>query len=345
MSKSGRVHYIDIAKAFAIFYIALGHTIIHSAHTYSILRFVCSFHVVLFFVLSGYTFKIKNDSNFWLFFKNKFIRIIVPYILWTLIYLIPYMIFGSDVGKSLGTMQSFDLKEHIINIIYGNGANAALKQNSSLWFLPALFTIEMIYYCIIKYSRDNYIKEIIILFCLLLLGFLSVNYLKIVFPFGFNTALNVGIFFYIGYLSKEWNLVEKYSNFFLSLFLFVIGLFACFYGNSNHISYIDFYYGNYFFTLLSGFCFSFFTIFMSKNINTNSILEYVGRNTMGLLIFHKIVIIIFQTKMGIITQLLINSNFIVEIFLGGSVVIISFIFSLALNKLVKMYCPFMIGEK
>lgn len=68
----------------------------------------------------------------------------IPYFVWALLFLIPYMLFCGTVEESIGTSSSFDLKTQIINILYGNGNMSALKQNSSLWFLPALFTMEIV---------------------------------------------------------------------------------------------------------------------------------------------------------------------------------------------------------
>ncbi len=341
--KSSRIHFIDVAKAIAIFYIALGHALVHSQNSTIILQFVCSFHVVLFFVLSGYTFRINNEETFFNFFKNKFIRIMIPYFCWAILFLIPYMIFGKSVGQSLGTNQSFDLLNQIFNILYGNGNDAALKQNSSLWFLPALFTIEIFYYLVIKYTKGNIKKEswtIIILFCL---GFISSKYLKIILPIGINTMLNVGIFFIIGYLLKERDLLKK-INVFETIVLLLIGLVAC-YENKIHLSYIDFYYGNYIFMLLSGLCLSLFTLKIAERIGKNKVLEYIGKNTMGILIFHKIVIIIFQTKLGVISNLLYKSSCSIELFIAIISIIISFFVSLIGTEIIRKICPFLIGEK
>lgn len=57
-----RITYIDIARAFAIIFIVIGHTLVHSQHCSLVFKFLYSFHVLLFFILSGYTFKIKKEK-------------------------------------------------------------------------------------------------------------------------------------------------------------------------------------------------------------------------------------------------------------------------------------------
>ena len=123
----------------------------YSQHICALVKFVYSFHVVLFFILSGYLFKIKENEKFTTFVKNKFIRLIVPYFIWAFLFLIPYMILGSNVANTLNKNVSFDFKKSIFGIFYGIGTDNLLKQNSPLWFLPALFIMYVIYYYVIKY--------------------------------------------------------------------------------------------------------------------------------------------------------------------------------------------------
>lgn len=73
-----RISFIDISRAIAIVLIVLGHTIVHSKHCFVLFKIIYSFHVALFFIISGYLFKIKNES-FLSFIKNKFIRLLIPY--------------------------------------------------------------------------------------------------------------------------------------------------------------------------------------------------------------------------------------------------------------------------
>lgn len=342
---SKRINFIDIAKAFAIIFIAFGHTIVHSAHCGNIFKFLYSFHVVLFFILSGYTFKIKKDESIKEFIWKKFKRIMVPYFIWAILFLIPYMIFGSNIGNTLDTSSSFDFKQQIINIIYGNGNASALKQNTSLWFLPALFSIEILYYIIIYNINKLKINKIIIIIPLLIVSYLSNNYLNIYLPWGINTSLVIGVLFYIGYLCKEYNLFSKEKIFRIRfiIILFIIG-FLAFYFNDT-VSCVDYKYGNLTLALLSGFCLSVCIIYLSFKISKNRILEYIGRNTMGILIFHKIIILLFQTKMGIISSILRNSNIIAEMSLSTIIVFVSIICSIIGTETIKKVLPFAIGEK
>ena len=151
-----RLKYIDIARAFAIIFIVFGHTIVHSQHLIEIYKLIYSFNIALFFMLSGFIFKINENESFLFFIKKKFLRIMIPYFIWSLLYLIPYILFGNSIGSNLNSISSFSIKNMLKNILYGNGNQNALKQNTSLWFLPALFSMEVIYYFIIKFLKKLY---------------------------------------------------------------------------------------------------------------------------------------------------------------------------------------------
>ena len=342
-----RVKFIDISRGFAILFIVLGHTIVHSEHCGILYKFIYSFNVILFFIISGYLFKIKNNENFWEFFKKKFLRIMIPYFIWELLFLIPYFLFADDINSSLGNNGSFSIKQIILNIVIGNGNNSALKQNTSLWFLPALFTMEIAYYFIIKglekYNNKKY--DIILLIILFFIGVCS-SYLKSNLIWGLKTVLNIGVFFYIGFLLKKYNIFNNKSfimNWYSLFFLVLLGIVGVYF--NDIVGYIDYIYGNYFLMFISGLCISLLIMIISYKIEKSNILEYIGKNTMAILVFHKLIIVIFQSKLGIISQTLINSNFFIEIVVAIIVTVISTFFCLVIGECIRKVLPILIGEK
>lgn len=344
MKVEKRIDFIDIARGFAIIFIVLGHTIVHSANCHYVFRFLYSFHVVLFFVLSGYTFSTKD--KFSKFLKNKFLRIMVPYFIWALLYLIPYFILGAKVGDSIGTSSSFDVITQLKNVFYGNGNMSALKQNSSLWFLPALFTTQIIYYLLIEtIRRYNKIIKCLAIIPIILIAFIFNYYVDIILPWGINTVFVIGIFFYTGYLLRDFNLInsDKMMKLKYMIPMAIIG-FITFHFNKT-VFCIDYDYGYLSLAMLSGMCFSLITIYISYKIGNFKAIEFIGRNTMAILIFHKLLILIFQTKLGVVSSILKNSNFFLEFFLGLIISYISIAFSLICSAILKKIFPILIGEK
>lgn len=326
-----RLNYVDIARALAILSIVLIHSIAYSAHCYEIYRFVFMFSVPLFFILSGYTFNIKNTETFWRFLKRKFVRIMIPYFVWAIIFLIPYFIFGTDSGAT---------GSEFLNIIYGNGAGAALKQNTPLWFLPALFTTEILYYFVIKYLHRGKAK-FVILPAAILIGFVSTLLLqKIYLPWGINSALQIGVFFYLGYIIKNQKI-----NWWQAIVIATAGVLAYIFNSKNNVVWADYIYYNYFLTLIAGAAFSILIIEFSKLINKNKLLEYIGKNTMSILIFHKLVVYFCQFKFGIFSTWLQNSNLAIELTLAAVVNILAILFSLAADYiLTKIKLKVLLGK-
>ena len=345
--KSKRLEYIDIARGIAIILIVLGHTITYSQNCRIIYKIIYSFHVALFFIISGYTYKIKKEESFLIFFKRKFTRIMVPYYIWAFIFIIPFYIFGSSTGDAIGASYSMlSLKKIIFNVFYANGNLFALKQNSALWFLPSLFSMEIIYYNILKKCDNNKNLTFIFLILEFFVAIITYKFMKFIFPLGINTSLHFGIFYHIGYLMKKKNLMGSvtFNNVLFLILITIMGIFAALL-NYRIVSAIDYAYGNLYLAIFSGIFLSISVLIFSKKIKRSKLLEYIGKNTMGILIFHKLIVLIMQSKLGIISNLLKKSNSFVEIIIGISIASIAIGFSLIINKVIKIICPIMVGEE
>lgn len=336
-----RIKYIDISRAFAIFLIVFGHTIVHSLNCHVVFKILYSFHVPLFFIISGYTFNSLN-KDFKLFLRNKIVRILLPYFIWAFLFLIPYYIFGGNINSLLGNSGSFNLGNNLLNIIYGVGCSFALKQNTPLWFLPALFTMEVCFFYICKVKKDK--ARFIILLLLAFLGIISSSCITVVLPFGLNTFLNIGFFFYLGFILKNYDLLDRLYKFNIIAFTTFIGVISALV--NGNVSCVDYQYGNMFLFFISGSFLSLLIICLSRAINENSIIEYIGQKTLGILIFHKLIVVLFQTKIPIIIVYLRSSNIFLEVFLGIIISIITILICLTVTRFFyEVGLGVLIGEK
>ena len=74
--KRARLNYVDLAKGFAMLLVMLG----HCKNTPKNLEvWLYTFHMPLFFALSGYTLNLKRFHSFKEFAVNRFRRLIIPY--------------------------------------------------------------------------------------------------------------------------------------------------------------------------------------------------------------------------------------------------------------------------
>ena len=79
-----RIDWIDLTKGIAIFLMVCGHTSI----PLSISNWIWSFHMPLFFIISGILFNATKYPNFNLFIKKRGKTLIIPYIIFSLITLL-----------------------------------------------------------------------------------------------------------------------------------------------------------------------------------------------------------------------------------------------------------------
>lgn len=184
-----RVKWIDITKFFGIFAIYLGHYQTNAGHAYG---FVFSYHVALFFFLSGCMNSYDNETNYGKYVWKKFKSIMVPFWIFSFLSIVIYII---DTNGSL-----WDVAYLVTRIARGNIRNEFVA--SSLWFLSCLFVIELIFKLL------KYLKNKILIFMICLVLFWVSNTLivpdPIVFPhwwYNIDSAFYYIIYFAIGYVS------------------------------------------------------------------------------------------------------------------------------------------------
>lgn len=131
MSKE-RIRWIDTAKGIGIILVMLGHNYLD----WKFVFWFYSFHMALFFFLSGYTF--QKTENFKAFIRKKFKGLVVPYVFFALV------ISAYNWLSAVTHGNVYDLRETALSY---------LKQSryTHLWFLPCLFIAELCMWVISKY--------------------------------------------------------------------------------------------------------------------------------------------------------------------------------------------------
>lgn len=181
----------DIAKGFAIILVIIGHSLPPDT---ILCKFIFLFHMPVFFFLSGYFLNFtKYENKFSNYFKNIMNRLFLPCVFTFLLTLTkPFIVTG------------------ISSIVH------------SLWFLLCLICVKILLWTFLKITYK--LKLYLFLKILLLLVFAQIgaNLGQIIrLPFSFDVALVAVYISYIGYLTKEYNLIHK-RKFFIILFPFAI---------------------------------------------------------------------------------------------------------------------------
>lgn len=131
-----RIAYIDIAKFFGIFLLLFEHTgnSIQLEGIYTNIKvWICSFHMPLFFIVYGMVVSSKNWKVGIRYIDKKIKTLLVPYIIWCMIYSVGY-----------GT-------NFFYGVLYGTNPSLGYAQtNMVLWFLPVMFLSTIIFQCLIE---------------------------------------------------------------------------------------------------------------------------------------------------------------------------------------------------
>lgn len=204
-STKPKVVWVDNLKVFGIIAVILGH--MNSPYG----TFIYSWHMPLFFMLSG--FFLRTDEALTAFVRRSFKRLMVPYFIFALIGL------GVEITKRhfLGR-DSLNLWLNFKAIAYHMTMQSLADQYGFvLWFLPALFAGRIMVYLIIKHLRAPYVQTIGII-----MGFCASFYLNL--PFGLSNGLNAALFIFSGYYFYKYALNNSYCNLLAVVVIAIIAL-------------------------------------------------------------------------------------------------------------------------
>ena len=135
---SKRIEYIDIARGVGILLVVLGHNDLSLSSPF-LYQFIYSFHMALFFFLSGFFF--SAALPFWELLKKRFNSLLKPYFF--TIFLIYF------VSVSFGKMSFNTAIGRILKSLYAGGIYIDWIQ---LWFLPHLFAVSVFAFIVLRFG-------------------------------------------------------------------------------------------------------------------------------------------------------------------------------------------------
>ena len=185
-------------------------------------NFIYSFHMPLFFLISGYFFKYSDNKSC---FKKIFKRLIIPYIITCIIiimYKICRLILDKNFLEILNTIKVWGLAS-----LYGRGSgeNFGITPIGAIWFLPALvFSTYLMNY--IYKKRYRYIFVIILSY----IGYKTSQFIWL--PLSVQAGMVALIFIYLGILMKEKDFLNIRLKLYEYVFLILIMIFGIKYGGN-----------------------------------------------------------------------------------------------------------------
>ena len=287
-----RIEYIDIARGIGILLVALAHADVSLFSPY-LHRLIYSFHMPLFFFLSGYFF--NPSISFWVLVKKRFNTVLKPYFVTILLIYI--------VSLSFTNMRFATVFGRILKSLYATGYYIDWVQ---LWFLPSLFVTSLfafLFYCLIL-SRISvrYVRWSILLVVLAL----ALNFLDVFYPFSisllgkqydlyglpFNLDLVVlsGFFYILGNEIRQVSSAKTFGNpwLFFGTGAALILLTVLFDYRSDFNTRL---FESFPINTLEAILGILFTLAVSRQINLRttrlaSALNYIGQASLFILIFH-----------------------------------------------------------
>ena len=347
-----RILWVDNAKAFGIIAVFFGHIIEQIFLSYSPkahlqFKFIYSFHIPLFFILSGF-FARLHDLSFRSFLKNKFLSRIVPVIFFSVLSLPMYML----------SVRDFDIK-HLM-------AQAALlligipQFNFVIWFLVCLFTVEIINFFLFPFlhsTRTRIISGILVFYCIgWLLSWktqLNFHVMQISKIWCIQQAVMAYSFYLFGYyIYRSEAIFEKMNSYVNVMVVSISALILFFSFNLNNgpfyqdthqvVIVAKAIYGNPFFFPLTAIAGSLFVISFSKLVPESRTLIFLGRNTLTLMGLNGM--LLFVNKNLVLSVITYISDSSVSIFvLSAILTAVSVVVCVPIVLLLNKYLPQLTG--
>lgn len=146
-----RLEWLDVLKGIGIVSVVLGHVLEW--------RYVYSFHMPLFFLISGYTFHVRYNEFDWI--VQCLYRYIFPYFSFMLLLnMLTYSLYGNHLG--------------VYRIVYGG--ETLIECYGTFWFVTVLFLSLIILNLVIKWHINVFL---IIMICLSLSYIFQFSHFKI----------------------------------------------------------------------------------------------------------------------------------------------------------------------
>lgn len=280
MPTARRLPYIDMAKGFAMLLVIIGHC------TYSgklLVGWLYSFHMPLFFALSGFTFRPEKYKSLREIISVKFRQLIIPYfffcgVLWVLCLLL---------------LDGMKLEYRHINELIGIVVNKRLsKYFFNLWFLTTLFFAEPLLWCLCHLTKDRACALLVLSIGAFSIGAAAFQVIKGTY-WSIDLVPIALTFLILGYLfRRRTEAAGNPSSLFLLLLSWGINLFF-FWLNYRQVGRSDLYFcklGNPLYFFLSACGGMTGTILLCQLLSHCAVLEYIGRHSLIFYAFESLAI-------------------------------------------------------
>ncbi|MBE6820015.1 MAG: hypothetical protein E7516_03085 [Ruminococcaceae bacterium] len=290
-SDNGRLAVFDVVKGLGMLLVIYAHV----NYQPEVLTTIYSFHMPLFFIVSGMLFDRKRFPDFKSFITRKAVTLICPYVLFYLLSIL-YLIAVKLIAEGFGGLEWQRYFTYFLQMFLSQGS--ARSVNAPLWFVPCLFATEIIYFFI---SVLN--KKLILLICALLsaLGWVLESGLlpfdNTLLPWSLDSALFATGFYALGNIlsdnvkavlvAVETNKKKKLICMAITLIFLVITVCVGLY--NGKISLGSKILNNGFLLYLSGITGTISVFAAALIFEKNKLLQYIGKNSFYIMSVHYLI--------------------------------------------------------
>lgn len=278
----------------------IGHDIVHEPLTYTPV-----WRMPAFMFISGYFFRREYCNNIFEFLKKKIKSLLIPLYGWSLFYGIMVHLLSGIGAINFGeriTFMSFFVATFLHSHQYGF--------NSAMWFLSALFLVEILYVTLLKYIINNKKNDAILLFVFILLNVGSVGFARYIYAYypqyiqwvHFLKSTYFIVFFHLGQLYKIYFENKDVFVFYKLILPLIINIFIAAFlcGKTQDLSRIELIYfdsswmnftnDNIWVPLVTSITGIYFWLrvseLISKSISYDDFIIRIGRNSFGIMTHH-----------------------------------------------------------
>lgn len=331
-----RISWIDNLRWLWIILIVMWHSFFPESSL--LVKYLFSFHVVLFFFLSGYLYNDEKHNDIIVFVKNKLNRLIVPFIAFNIImfsyYKFAHVAFGTEYNVSLNQFIKW-----LLYWIYIPSHPDFVLANVPTWFLVSLFMVSIYYFVINKFIKNRYYR-IALLFIFSILIFIESKTITFRLPWSMEVSVMATLFYWLGHSFKNeiTKFVSKINYYYLLLIpiLVWINLYS---PSSTNFS-TNFYWTNYPIFLIDGITWTLTFLIISKLIWENKILSFLWKNSVIVLGMEWIkFLVLMQIIRFSFGQLVFEKSYLIWFVQLISTFVVLFPIIFIVNK----YLPFLLG--
>lgn len=335
--QNNRIEWVDISKGIAMLLVMIG----HSGIAEPVNAWLYSFHMPLFFFLSGYVFSVNKYKTFGSFFRKKFSTLFIPLLIFGIVIKVWQFVF----------MPTHDFAALGKNIILSFLLELRGKYSMTLWFLLCLFFVQIEYWFVLKITKHNVKSQLIILTAASIIGYMYLRIVDKIFPWCLDTTLFAIGFFGIGYIirNNKNNIIEycsKWTVLFASLAVNILTVVVnwnlCYeYPNlyANEIGIYPLFY-------IGAFSGIIFIIALVNKVRCKlfKLFDFMGKNSITFYAVHKE--IFFYLFDFFVTMLGIQMTYFYQTQIKAVVYVLLALPCCMLSAIiVKKYCPWIIGTR